>query len=273
MPAIIGQPVTALSVIIPAFNEAVRLPRTLSAVHAFLCEQGQDGELLVVDDGSTDDTAALVTRFADARPPTETGNANVAVCLLRSPANRGKGHAVRTGMLAAGGALRLFCDADLATPMSEYAALLAAMRTENAQVAIGSRPLRQSELLVHQPLYRELLGRGFNRMVQMMGVPGIMDTQCGFKLWTADAAQSVFSRCRLDGFAFDVEALYVARKLGFRIAEVPVRWAHQPGSKVSVVRDGGRMILDMARVRRLHAGLAPTATFTAPPQPSATPPR
>ncbi len=242
----------SVSVIIPAFNEAARLPLTLSAtVDYFAARQkalGEDFEVLVVDDGSTDGTAAVVQEFKSSHPETD-------VQCLSYGGNRGKGYAVRFGMLRAKGEMRLFCDADLATPAEEYEVVRAAMEQTHAPVGIGSRPLQSSNLLVHQPWYREQLGRGFNAAVQLLAVPGIKDTQCGFKIWTAASAASVFSNCRVDGFAFDSEALFVARRLGYAVVEVPIRWSHKEGSKVSMVRDGLKMLRDLSRIRWMHRRL------------------
>ncbi len=238
----------SVSVIIPAFNEAERLPLTLKATAEVFARRSEAFDILVVDDGSSDGTAALVADFARQHP-------EYTVQCLGYGGNRGKGYAVRYGMLRATGDRRLFCDADLATPAEEYDVVLAAMQAVEAEIGIGSRPLRRSQLLVHQPWYREALGRGFNQAVQILAVPGIEDTQCGFKVWTAQAAEAVFSRCKLDGFAFDSEALFIARRLGYTIAEVPIRWSHKDGSKVSMVRDGLRMLRDLASIRWLHRNL------------------
>lgn len=238
----------SVSVIIPAYNEAVRLPSTLAATAEYFVARGEAFEILVVDDGSTDETAAVVSEFAAQRPELD-------VQCLGYGGNRGKGYAVRHGMLRASGEQRVFCDADLATPAEEYQVVLAAMDTQNAPIGIGSRPLRNSNLLVHQPWYREQLGRSFNAAVQLLAVPGIADTQCGFKIFTADTAEAVFSRCRIDGFAFDSEALFIARRLGYTVAEVPIRWSHKDGSKVSMVRDGLKMLADLSRIRWMHRQL------------------
>ena len=238
----------SVSVIIPAYNESARLPLTLRATVDYFAGRPEPFDLLVVDDGSTDGTVQTVEEFARQHP-------EVSIQCLSYGGNRGKGYAVRHGMLRANGDLRLFCDADLATPAEEYEVVRAAMESEGTPIGIGSRPLRKSHLLVHQPWYREWLGRGFNKAVQILAVPGIADTQCGFKVFTAEAATDVFSRCRLDGFAFDSEALYIARRLGYAIAEVPIRWSHKEGSKVSMVRDGLRMLRDLSLIRWTHRHL------------------
>jgi len=138
------------------------------------------------------------------------------------------------------------------------------MTQAGAEIGIGSRPLRNSHLLVHQPWIREWMGRGFNAAVQLLAVPGIADTQCGFKLFTAAAAQEVFSRCHIDGFAFDSEALYIARRLGYTIAEVPIRWSHKDGSKVNMVRDGLQMLRDLMTIRWMHRTLQKTGEKARP---------
>ncbi len=238
-----------LSVIIPAYNEEDRLLETLQATVAFFqAKFPNDFEVLVVDDGSVDKTAQIVTNFAESTAP--------QVKVLSYGGNRGKGYAVRHGMLSGTGEWRLFCDADLATPVEEYDVIRAAMETEGTEIGIGSRPLKQSRLLVRQPLWRECLGRSFNKVVQL-AVPGIDDTQCGFKIFHANAAQDIFSRCRLDQFAFDVESLYIGRRLGYKISEVPIRWSHKDGSKVSMLRDGIRMLLDLLTIYRMHHTLQP----------------
>jgi dolichyl-phosphate beta-glucosyltransferase len=239
-----------LSVIIPAYNEEARLETTLvSTVDYFDQRCPNDYELLVVDDGSTDSTAQVVAKFSQKHPQAS---------VLDYGSNHGKGYAVRYGMLHCHGDWRLFCDADLATPIEEFDVVFDAMEEAKAPIGIGSRPLRQSHLLVHQPWYREMLGRGFNKLVQFLAVPGIQDTQCGFKIFQADVAKDIFSRCVLDLYIFDAEVLFIATKLGYKIAEVPIRWSHKDGSKVNMVRDGARMILDLARIRALHRKIAPT---------------
>jgi dolichyl-phosphate beta-glucosyltransferase len=253
-----------LSVVIPAYNEAERILRTLTATVEYLEKRGDSYEILVVDDGSGDATTAVVERFAAERHTT-FGTVNA----LRYEPNRGKGHAVRYGILRASGAKILFMDADLATPIEELAKLEVAIDSSNGtEYAIGSRPLRESQLEVRQPFLREMCGRAFNKVVQLLATPGIFDTQCGFKLLTQNAARQIFSRCVLDGFSFDVEAVFLARKLGYRVAEVPVRWAHQEGAAAFATRgqylkQGIRMLRDIVRIRKIHRGIRPVAAAVA----------
>jgi dolichyl-phosphate beta-glucosyltransferase len=235
----------SLSVIIPAFNEEQRLGRFLEQATDYLDRRGQRYEILVVDDGSTDRTAALVESIRSQHP---------AINLLRLPTNQGKGAAVRHGMRVASGQLQLFADADGAAPMSELVRLEQAM-VRGADLAIGSRALasRDSRYRVDARWHRTVLGNLFNRLVSRLGIAGIADTQCGFKLFTRKAAQDLFSVSCLDGYGIDLELLYVAQRRGYRITEVPINWADQAGSKVRVVRDGFRMLRELWGVRRNHA--------------------
>lgn len=228
-----------LSVVIPAYNEQDRIERTLTRVVEYLEGRGVFYEILVVSDGSTDATEAIVHRFAQTHPQ---------VKLFAYQPNRGKGYAVRHGILRAQGERILFSDADLATPIEELEKLEPYL-DQGYPIAIGSRPLRESQLVVRQPFYREMAGRAFNKVVQLLAVRGIHDTQCGFKLFTREAAHTIFSRCRLNGFSFDFEALFYAQRLGYPIAEVPIRWMHQEGSKVRLLRDGLRMLRDLIWLR------------------------
>jgi len=217
----------SISIIIPAYNEQARLPDTLRRVERYLRESGWNfQEMLIVDDGSTDGTADAATDFAKTNP-------NVRV--LRNPGNRGKGFSVRHGMLEARGEWRLFSDADLSTPIEELEKLWCAVEPGADQVAIGSRAIDRSLIGVHQPGYREAMGRIFNGVMRVAtGLP-ISDTQCGFKLFRADVAEEVFSRQRIERFGFDAEVLYIAARRGYGIAEVPVRWNHVEGSKVGIL--------------------------------------
>ncbi len=230
-----------ISVVIPAYNEEQRLPSTLETVLAYLAaRQWSSPEVLVVDDGSTDGTRAAVERFLASGSP---------VRLLANPGNRGKGYSVRHGMLEAVGDWVLFSDADLSAPIGELDKLLEAARRQQADIAIGSRALDRSLIGVHQSFFREQAGRVFNLMMRLLtGLP-FWDTQCGFKLFSRRAAREVFRRQRIDGFGFDVEALFIARLLGFKTVEVPVRWDHVEGTKVSMLRDSVNMFLDLLRVR------------------------
>jgi len=222
-----------LSVVIPAFNEAERLPRTLDRVGAFLRGFGRGHEILVVDDGSLDGTAERA-RAAGAT-------------VLRNDTNRGKGHAVRRGMLEARGQRRLMTDADLSTPIEELPRFLE-KQAEGYDVVIGSRALPGANVEVHQPWFRENMGRLYNIFVRALALPGLWDTQCGFKLWTAEAARAAFADARLDGFSFDVEALYLARRRGYRIAEVPVTWRNDAATRVSL-GGGSAAFPDLLRIR------------------------
>lgn len=251
----------ALSVIVPAFNEAGRIVRTLDATADYLGGRGVTYEILIVNDGSEDTTAMVAETWAARRNIPDQ-----SFQVLSYGGNRGKGYAVRYGILRAQGDLVLFMDADLATPIDELEKLETAVRepqpgtVTGVQFAIGSRDVKSSRLLVRQPFYREAAGRLFNKIVQMLATPGIHDTQCGFKLLTKAAAQDIFSRCTLSGFSFDVEAIYIARRLGYSIAEVPVRWSHQEGSAAlategAYLRHGLRMIRDLMQIRRMHGSL------------------
>jgi len=229
-----------LSVVIPAYNEEKRLPATLERVCSYLGESFDGSwEVVVVDDGSKDGTAALVEKWQKRES---------RVRLVRNPGNRGKGYAVRNGMLAAAGEWRLFSDADLSAPIEEVSKLLATVAKEHAVVALGSRAVDRSLVSVHQSAFREFSGRFFNTIMRLAtGLP-FLDTQCGFKLYAADAADAVFRRQLLDGFSFDVEDLVIAKRLGFRCVEVPVRWANVEGTKVSAW-SGAKSFLDLLTIR------------------------
>lgn len=227
------------SVVIPAFNEARRLPRYLDEVITYFERRGEAYEILVVDDGSHDGTSAAVRAVAADHS---------AVRLLRSDRNRGKGASVRRGMLAAAGAYRLFADADGATPIVELERLEAALAA-GADVAIGSRALGDPSVSVRGRRHRLLAGRLFNRLVGRLGLSGIADSQCGFKAFTAVAAESLFGRLRSEGFGFDVEVLMQAAAAGYRVVEIPVNWTDQAGSKVRILWNGPGMVWQIVRAR------------------------
>ncbi|ALA60073.1 dolichyl-phosphate beta-glucosyltransferase [Nitrospira moscoviensis] len=231
-----------LSVIIPAYNEAARLLPHLRSVVDYLSRHYRRFEVIVVDDGSLDDTAALVHGFTRQAP---------GVRLIRLPICSGKGAAVRHGMQAARGRRRLFTDADGATPIDELARLEQALRS-GAQIAIGSRSLasRRSDFTVRARWHRSLLGGCFNAVVRLGGIGGIADTQCGFKLFERSVAEDLFGVSCINGYGFDLELLYIAQRRGYRIAEVPVNWADQPGSKVRLVRDGFGTLRELVTIHR-----------------------
>ena len=232
-----------LSIVVPAYNEEARIGNSLKRMLAYFDAQPYAYEILVVSDGSNDGTLDIVSHIAAQRPH---------VRALSYVGNRGKGYAVRYGMLRAQGERVLFSDADLATPIEEVEKLLAKLDA-GYDIAIGSRDVAGSELIKRQSALREFGGKTFNKMVQMLAVPGIHDTQCGFKLFTRAAAQAIFRRAQVDHFAFDVEVLYLAmRVFGYRVAETPVRWQHVEGSKVRFVRDACRMVKTVVRIRLTH---------------------
>jgi dolichyl-phosphate beta-glucosyltransferase len=232
-------PVSRLSVIIPAYNEARRLPLYLERVLAFLDAQSGTYEVIVVDDGSSDGTPHVVEQFCLR---------SAGIRLIRLPENRGKGHAVKTGMMAAKGAMRLFADADGATPIGEVARLINAVE-RGADIAVGSRALTAGDCTVKGKWYRKVIGTVFNRIVRAMAVRSISDTQCGFKLFTGDAAERIFPLQTIDGFGFDAEILFIAQRFGYRLAEVPVNWTDIKGTKVKLVRDSIRMFFDVLKIR------------------------
>jgi dolichyl-phosphate beta-glucosyltransferase len=227
----------ALSVVIPAWNEERRLPDTLRRIVGFLRPRGAAFEVLVVDDGSTDATAAAAEAFGEP-----------CVRLLRSGKNYGKGHAVRQGMLEARGTRRLMTDADLSTPIEDLPRLESAL-DQGFDVAIGSRALPGSNVEVRQGVFREAMGRLFNLGVRLLLLRDLHDTQCGFKLFAAAAAEAAFTASRLDGFCFDVEVLVAARRRGFRIAELPVTWRNDAATRVGLLK-GGRAYADLLWIRR-----------------------
>lgn len=230
-----------LSVVIPAFNESKRIGGTLREVLDFLKTRPFSWEVLVVDDGSTDDTAALVEGFAQ-----ESAG---AIRLVRVP-HGGKGWAVRHGMLAALGQFRFLCDADLSMPISEVERFLPP-QCQDYDIAIGSREAPGAKR-IGEPAYRHLWGRLFNLLVRLLAVPGISDSQCGFKSFRSPVAERLFSVQRLRGFSFDAEVLFLARKMGLRVVEVPIDWYFRQESRVRMLRDGPRMVRDLVLVRWWH---------------------
>ncbi|HVT57545.1 MAG TPA: dolichyl-phosphate beta-glucosyltransferase [Thermoanaerobaculia bacterium] len=227
-----------LSVVIPAYNEAARLGPSLRRAVDYLERRQRPYELLVVDDGSRDATAE-VAEEAGAR-------------VIRHLRNRGKGAAIRTGVLASRGARVLLSDADFSTPIEEIEKL--EPRLGEAVMAIGSRATRDALIRERQPLYRELMGKSFNLLIRLLGVRGLRDTQCGFKLARGDAARSLCSEMTVDGFAYDVELIWLARRRGHRVVEVGVVWSNSPDSRVDPIRSPLAMVRDLMLMRLRHRG-------------------
>ncbi len=234
-----GMATPQLSIVIPAYNESARIERTLQRVMACVDGQGWDAEVLVVDDGSKDDTAEIVRRWMEREP---------RLYLVQNNGNRGKGYSVRNGLLQASGEVVMFTDADLSAPMEEAERLLAAI-AQGADVAIGSRWLDRARQTLHQPLYRRFFGRCFNWVTRtVMGLP-FKDTQCGFKAFKRTAAQVIFRLQRIERWGFDPEILFIASKLGYTIREVPVTWGHDERSRMSYLKDGMKMLEEIAAIR------------------------
>lgn len=227
------------SIVIPAYNEGERISATLDKVLAYAAEQHWQAEIVVVNDGSPDQTAAIVREYAQRSP---------AVRLVENPGNRGKGYSVRHGMTEARGDVLLFSDADLSSPIYEAPKLFAALE-RGADVAIGSRWMQRELQTARQPLYRQLFGRIFNLLLRIILGLRFKDTQCGFKAFTRHAAQEIFSRQQIERWGFDPELLFLANKLGFRVVEVPVEWANDERSKIRLLRDSTRMFLELLTIR------------------------
>jgi dolichyl-phosphate beta-glucosyltransferase len=228
-----------LSIVIPCKDEEQRLPRTIEQIHRYLEGKNVEYELILVDDGSVDGTRQIMDEAAQRHP---------SVRVEALPHNRGKGRALATGVGVARGDEILLTDADLSTPIQELEKLQAAL-DKGAGIAIGSRALRASKVEVSQPMYRVLMGKAFNLIVQAVLLPGIWDTQCGFKLFRADVAHRVFAGLVTDGFGYDPEVLYRARRQRVRIAEVAVVWRNSAPTKVSPIRSSFDMLLHVIRIR------------------------
>ena len=232
-----------LAVIVPAFNESRRLTDNLLTLLAYLETFRSEAELIVVDDGSTDGTAEVAQALFAQRP-------DVCARVLRFPENHGKGHAVRAGLLATQASIAMFSDADLSTPITELPKIVEPIEAGDYDIVFGSRALDRSLIGQRQPWRREQGGKVFNLVVRLTtGLP-FADTQCGFKAFCMKAARPVIEAAEIDGFGFDVELLFLAQRAGLRLLEVPVRWDHNEGSKVSLVRDSLRMFGEVMSLRR-----------------------
>lgn len=227
------------SIVIPAYNESARLGATLERVLAYVHEQGWDAEVIVVNDGSRDNTAGIVRSFA-ARSP--------ALRLVENPGNRGKGYSVRNGMLNARGRIVLFSDADLSSPIEEAAKLLKGLE-RGSDIAIGSRWLRAETQTQRQPLHRQIFGRIFNLLLRITLGLKFKDTQCGFKVFTQRAVQTIFPLQKIERWGFDPEILFLAQKFGFKVEEIPVVWGHSGGTRIHPLIDGSRMFMEMLHIR------------------------
>ncbi len=228
-----------LSVVVPAFNEETRISGTIERIGSYLKENFAEYEIIIVDDGSTDGTAEVITDLGR-----KFGN----IRLVRYPENAGKGYAIRKGVLSSQGDLLLISDADMSTPIEEVERLIPFIHG-GFDVVIGSRGLEESDIIVRQPWYRQNMGKIFNLIVRVLVIGGIRDTQCGFKLFKGDVSRTLFAKSRIDGFSFDVEILALAREAGYEIKEVPVKWVNSPNSKVRLMRDPIRMFLELFKIR------------------------
>lgn len=234
---------TQVAIVVPAFNESRRLIDNLLTLLSYLQTFRPNAELIVVDDGSTDGTAEVAEALFTRRP-------DVDARVLRSAQNRGKGHAVRAGLLAARAPIVLFSDADLSTPITELPKIVEPIDAGEFDVVFGSRALDRSLIGQRQPWRREQGGKVFNGIVRLLtGLP-FFDTQCGFKAFRMEAARPVIEQAQIDGFGFDVELLFLAQRAGLRLLEVPVRWDHNEGSKVHIVRDSLQMFSEVVSLRR-----------------------
>jgi dolichyl-phosphate beta-glucosyltransferase len=233
-------PTLDLSVIIPAYNEEARLPKTLDSIIAYLRSQPYRAEIIVVNDGSSDRTSEVVNAWAQNHP---------GLRMLTKPVNRGKGDSTRRGMLEARGKIALFTDADLSTPIEEAGKLLAALKDGNYDAVIGSRAMDRSLIMVHQSMIREQAGKFFNWLVRWSTGIEFSDTQCGFKAFRMPQTRVIFEQQRIERFGFDPEILFLAARHGLRVAEVPVLWSHDSASKVNVAKDGMLMFLELLTIR------------------------
>ena len=237
----------SISIIVPAYNEERRLPATLIDIIDYCEKENMLYEIIVVDDGSSDQTHAVIEKFKRIRSEVRG---------IQLPKNYGKGHAVRTGALNANGSLILFTDADGATPIQELKRLLPEI-INGADIAIGSRALFNKETAVKTVWYRKIIGRIFNFLVNTFLIPNIADTQCGFKLFTRSAANFVFNHQKSDGFSFDLELLFLARKADLSVKEVAINWTNIPGSKVNLIVDSAKMFIDIFKCSIRHRSITP----------------
>jgi len=234
-----------LTIVIPAYNEEMRLPESLGKIAQFLRGQSYGAEVIVVENGSTDDTSGVVTHFQ-----AEEMQAGDPFVLRLLHSNPGKGAAVKVGMLAGQGDFLFICDADLSMPIEEVAKFLPPRFDYHGQIiAIGSREVPGS-IRYDEPGYRHLMGRVFNFIVRVLAIPGVEDTQCGFKCFTREAAQAIFPKQTIDGWSFDIEVLFIGLRHGYSLTEVPINWTYKDNSRISPIRDSIKMVLELLKIRR-----------------------
>lgn len=232
-----------LSIVIPAYNEEHRIGGTLSKIHDFLSKQSYTFEVILVDDGSIDNTVDVAKRSFLYKEN--------KLNILENGNNMGKGFSVRNGISASSGEYILFTDADMSTPIEEIDKLFSVV-SESYDIAIGSRALKDSNVKLHQPWFRETMGRTFNVLVKLFLMKDINDTQCGFKLFRCGVAKKLASEFKINGFSFDVEMLYLALKKGYKIKEVPIAWLNSPKSKVNPLVDSTKMFFDLIKIKAMH---------------------
>lgn len=232
-----------LSIVIPAYNEEKRLQSTLEKIYSYLKGKNYEYAVIIIDDGSSDRTAEV----ALDSELNKTGK----LSLLKNEENKGKGFSIKRGILASYAEFVLFTDSDLSTPIEELDELFLSIQS-GYDIVIGSRSIKGSEIIVHQPFYRELMGKFFNFLVQIFVLKGFIDTQCGFKLFKGNVAKDIANELKIDRFGFDVEMLYLAQKKNYKIKEAPVIWLNSPTSKVNPIFDSWRMFLDLLSIKRLH---------------------
>lgn len=235
-------PIMNISVVIAAYNEEKRIGDSLVKIYDYLKKHNHDFEIIVIDDGSNDGTLNLLMEYSKKIPN---------FIILKNKGNKGKGYSIKKGILKSKGDIVLFTDADLSTPIEEIEKLVHCLKN-GYQAAIGSRALPNSEIKVYSAWYRQLMGKVFNKIIRLILSLDYYDTQCGFKCFKRDAAQEIFKSLKISRFSFDVEILFVAKLLGFRIKEVPVCWYNSPESKVKLLKDSSRMFWDVLRIRFSH---------------------
>jgi len=228
------------SIVVPAYNEGERIGASLERMLSFVAQSKWSAEIIVVNDGSRDNTAAVVNDYARRYP---------IVRLLENRENRGKGYTVRNGIMNASGQVLLFTDADLSSPIEEAVKLFSVIEAGEADVAIGSRYLQSQLQTRKQPMHRRMLGRGFNLALRAILGMSYVDTQCGFKAFSRKAANTIFANMKIEGWGFDPEILFLAKRYGLRVQEVPVSWAHDHRSKINPIRDGASMLAELMRIR------------------------